>query len=269
MVENLSTSGNVDIHAHVLPGVDDGPDDLAESLAMARAAAEAGTRTIVSTPHLRSDFPDVHPHELADRCQHLRTAIEADGIPIGLVCGAETSLIWALEADDRDLTLATYGQRGADLLIETPVTNTPGLDRMLFELRAKGRRVTLAHPERSSHFQRDSSILRNLFDQDILLQINASSLLDDARRQPHGKLARWLCTEGLAHVLASDGHRATTWRPVTNLALASGTAAALIGAERASWMMRAAPAAILEGIDLPDAPAIAPPHRRDRLLRRR
>ena len=73
-------SGYVDIHAHVLPGIDDGPSDLEGALAMLRAAAESGTTTIASTPHLRSDYPDVHVNELAQRCQALREEIARAGI---------------------------------------------------------------------------------------------------------------------------------------------------------------------------------------------
>ena len=75
-------AGYVDIHAHVLPGIDDGPDDMDESLAMARAAADSGIAVIASTPHLRSDFPDVHVRELADRCEATQAAIDAAGIAI-------------------------------------------------------------------------------------------------------------------------------------------------------------------------------------------
>ena len=71
-------NGYVDIHSHVLPGIDDGPGELDGALAMARAAAQAGTQTLVATPHLRSDFPDVHLDELSERCQAVREAIERE-----------------------------------------------------------------------------------------------------------------------------------------------------------------------------------------------
>lgn len=145
--------GYVDIHTHVLPGIDDGPASLEECLAMARAAADCGTATIAASPHLRADFPDVHVHELADRCQALREAIERDGI-LRLVSGAEVSVGWAAEATNERLALASYGQRGTDLLIETPTIKLVGIDRFLYTLQAKGYRVTLAHPERSLEFQR-------------------------------------------------------------------------------------------------------------------
>src|SRR5581483_9388963 len=108
--------GYVDIHAHVLPGIDDGPSDLAEAIAMARAAADSGITTIAATPHLHPGFPDVHIHEIAERCQELREAIDREQIQLNVVSGAEVSLMWAFDASDEDLRLASYGQRGTALL---------------------------------------------------------------------------------------------------------------------------------------------------------
>jgi protein-tyrosine phosphatase len=253
-------TGYVDIHAHVLPGIDDGPSELDGSLAMLRAAAASGITSIVATPHLRSDFPDVHVRELGDRCASLRAVIETDGLDLTLAGGAEVALHWALEAADDDLRLATYGQRGSDVLIETPAT-TVGLDALLYELRARDFRVTLAHPERSLTFQGDPSLLGALVEQGVLLQINAATLVN-GRRAPSSRLAEYICLNGLAHALASDGHRAQSWRPVTLLAQAVEAASALLGPERARWMTTDAPAAILAGHELPDAPPLITSRRR-------
>jgi len=108
--------GFVDIHAHLLPGIDDGPDDLDESVAMLAAAGAAGTSTVVATPHLRADFPGVDVFELAQRCHALRAAAEDLTPAVTVVGGAEISLGWALAATDEELALASYGRRGHDLL---------------------------------------------------------------------------------------------------------------------------------------------------------
>jgi protein-tyrosine phosphatase len=234
---------------------------------MARAAAEAGTATIASTPHLRSDFPDVHVRELADRSRQVRAAIERERIPIRVVDGAEVSVTWAVDASEEELAFASYGQRGTDLLIETPTSSVIGLDRFLFELRTRGYRITLAHPERSTDFQRDDAPLRALGNQGVLLQINAESLIGAGIRSRAGRLARSLCSDGVAHVLASDGHRSASWRAISALKPAVEAASALIGKERSEWMACAAPAAILDGIDLPAPPPIASSRRR-RIFRR-
>ncbi len=193
-------SGYVDIHAHVLPGIDDGPEDLKGSLAMARAASEAGIWTLAATPHLRSDFPNVHIRELSERCAEVSQAIEREQIPVRLVGGAEVSLIWAFDADDEELKLASYRQAGSDLLVETPLTGVIGLQQHLYELRLRGMRVTLAHPERSADFQRDPGKVEALVDQGIMLQVNAGSLLAGERNSGVRRLAEHLCTSGQATV---------------------------------------------------------------------
>jgi protein-tyrosine phosphatase len=261
--------GYVDLHSHVLPGIDDGPFDAQAAIAMLRAAAASGIGTVAVTPHLRSDFPNVHIDELERRCRELRESCAREGIELRIVSGAEVSLVWALEASDEQLALATFDQLGTDLLIETPTFDVVGLERLLYQLRAKGLRVTLAHPERSVEFQRDPSRLADLVEHGVLVQLNAETLLGAPRRSDVHRLGHHLCAEGLVHALASDAHRAAGWRPITCLAEAVPVAAQLAGPARARWMTHTAPAAILAGAELPDAPEVPTAPRRRRLLRRR
>ena len=235
---------------------------------MLRAAADAGTRVIASTPHLRSDFPGVHLHELADRCDSLGTEIARAEIPVEVVCGAETSLTWAVEADEEELRLASYGQRGGDLLIETPSMPVAGLDRFFHGLQLRGYRITLAHPERSAEFQRDIEPLRELVKDGLLLQVNAESLAAGRRRSGSRDFAARLCSEGLAQVLASDGHRASSWRPVTSLPGGLEALSELVVADRADWMVRGVPRAIVDGDGLPPEPPVQSASRGSRLFRR-
>jgi protein-tyrosine phosphatase len=261
-------SDYVDIHAHVLPGIDDGPSNMEGTLALARAAVHAGTTTIVATPHVRSDFPDVRVDELADRCQEVRAALTRAEIPLRLVSGAEVSLSWALAADDEALRLASYGQRGTDLLIETPVSSAVGIDGLLYDLRARGYRITLAHPERNSSFAEHESLLRTLADKGTLLQINAEMLLGPAGRSGPRRFARHLLSQGLVHVIASDGHRAARWRPVTDLGEAVKPATELTGSERTHWMLTAVPNAIIRGEPIPASPPVLAARRRWRFFAR-
>ncbi len=244
----------VDIHEHLLPGIDDGPPDLRAALEMARAAVTAGIGTVALTPHVRFDFPDVHVEELSERCARLDHELRAAEIPLRVLPAAEVSLISALEADDEHLRMVSYNQRGRDLLIETPSDGLL-LEQLLGFLLTRGMRVTLAHPERSRIFQVEPERLRDLQDQGVLVQVNASSLLR-RRSDRIRRCAEYLCREDLAHVIASDGHRAESWRPVGSLAAAVGAATQLVGASRARWMTSVAPAAIIAGTALPPAPAI-------------
>jgi protein-tyrosine phosphatase len=260
-------TGFVDIHAHVLPGLDDGPVTLDESLALLRAAANCGIATLAATPHLRSDYPGVRLRELGDRVHALRVQAERESIGVRLVSGAEVSLVWAIEAEEEELVLASYGQRGKDLLVETPDAVVAGFGHLLFRPRSRGLRVTLAHPERSHEFQRDPSRLEELVQRGVLLQVDAAALIE-RRRSPTHHLAVRLCRDGLAHVLASDAHRADSWRPVSALAQAFEAAAELVGRPRAEWMVREAPAAVLAGTALPDPPPVVYGRRRFQAGRR-
>ena len=233
---------------------------------MARTAAQSGIATIAATPHLRADFPGVHVRELAGHCQRLREALAHERIPLQLISGAEVSLVWALEASDEELALASYGQLGSDLLLETPFTPPAGLDQFIGVLQDKGYRVTLGHPERSRYFQRDASLLRLLASQGVLIQLNADSLIGPGGGRQAKQLARELLADGLVHAVASDGHRGSSWRPVTRLAEAAREAAELVGPPRARWLFEAAPAAIATGAELPAPPPITSKRRRRRLF---
>src|SRR5437764_4240335 len=133
---------------------------------MARAAMAAGIRTIAATPHLRADFPGVDVRELEARCQALRSTVAEQDVRVELVSGGDASLAWALEASDEEVALGSYGRRGTDLLIEAPGDVTQ-IERLLYQLRARGLRITLAHPERSPSFQREARTLHALSEQGV------------------------------------------------------------------------------------------------------
>src|SRR3954447_6703299 len=111
-----------DIHFHLLPGVDDGPATLADSVDLARAAARDGTGTVVATPHVRSDFlTDVG--QLRDRVREVKSALAADGVPVSVVQGAELGhdMVGRLRQDELD-AIAQGPPRRRWLLVETPFT---------------------------------------------------------------------------------------------------------------------------------------------------
>src|SRR4051812_833349 len=87
----------LDLHCHILPGIDDGPGSTEESLELARAMAAEDVRAVAATPHLREDWPGVVPAELAERCRQLQGELDAAGIPLRVLPGGEVDLVWALE----------------------------------------------------------------------------------------------------------------------------------------------------------------------------
>lgn len=239
----------IDLHFHILPGIDDGPRDLARSLELARAAEADGTQIVAATPHLREDYARVRPEELAERCARLNQAMEDARIALEVVPGAELDVLWVQQASPEDLRLASFGQLGTDVLLETPYGPiAPSFDAAVERLWSLGYRVLLAHPERSRTFQQEPSRLADLVRRGALVQVTAGALASRSRHSRTRALAMQLVERGLAHVIASDAHAATDGRIPD---LSAGVAAvAAMDRRLARWMVVDAPLAILSGAPL-------------------
>lgn len=253
-----------DLHSHVLPGIDDGPADLAGSIAMARVAHRSGTRVLAATPHVRDDHPGVVADEIPGRVRALNDELALAGVDLRIVQGGEVALLDALERDVEELRCVTLDGNGRDLLLETPWGGlTSNFEQLLRDVRSRGFRVLLAHPEMNGDFQREPDRLGGLVAEGVLVQVTASSFLGGSSSRRAG-VAMHALRRGWVHVVASDGHRAD-WRPPS---LAEGLAAVLRDAPEAAaevaWMVGEAPRAILEGRDLPARPRTSWRRRRGR-----
>jgi protein-tyrosine phosphatase len=203
-------SGAADVHFHLLPGLDDGPADLDDSLELAREAVADGTSTIVATPHLRSDFvTDVGL--LTEVFSELRGKLERERIPLEVLCGAELGHQMVGRLGQNELEAVAQGPAGARwILLESPFEGfAPDFHLAAAELRARGFGVVLAHPERSADAQLDSGAgLQRELKEGSLAQVNALSI---AGR--HGPSAEWaafrLVASRRATLVASDAHGPT------------------------------------------------------------
>lgn len=183
---------------------------MEESVALAAAAVEDGTRMVVATPHVRPEYvTDVR--ELQDRLRELRARLASEGVPLEVRCGGEISHEMVPRLDQDELESIAQGPRdGRWLLLETPFgLLDPDFHEAAAELRARGFGVVLAHPERSADaaLYEGAGLLHELA-AGSLAQVNALSLTgghgDDARRA--GLL---YARTGLASVVASDAHGPT------------------------------------------------------------
>ena len=246
----------IDLHTHVLPGIDDGPPDTVGSVAMADLAAERGTRSLVATPHVRDDHPRVRIEEIRERAAALNRIVRDYGIDVFVLPGAELSISSAVHLDDEQLDMITLGGNGRDLLIETPHGPLPSVfEDLIDRIVERGFRVTLAHPELNPTLQKDPDRLGRMIDRSaVLVQVTGASFIRK-RRSGTRVLAVELLERGWAHVIASDAH-ATEWRPPD---LAEGVEAARRAMPEAAaeidWMVTAAPLAIVQGVELPPRPA--------------
>ena len=158
----------IDLHCHLLAGIDDGPETLEESVQMAKIAVADGIGTVAATPHLRSDHPLSRPDELAGRLAELIDRLEAESLPLRVVVGGEVDVFWAQRASDIELRLVSYDQGGHDLLLETPYGFLPEVfEKLIAEVVGRGYRVTLAHPERNRSLQRSPERLEALVDDGV------------------------------------------------------------------------------------------------------
>jgi protein-tyrosine phosphatase len=252
MLMGLAYPPVIDLHCHVLPGIDDGPATLAESLTLAAELAADGVRRVAATPHVRPDHPGVVISELTARRTELQSAIEAEGIELEVLAGGEVDLVYGLEQDDDDLRALTLGGNARDLLVETPYGTVSALfEEQLFSLTMRGFRILLAHPERNHAFQKNPERLAHLAGRGVLLQVTAGALLSLPRRSAAGRVAAQLVERGLASVLATDAHGGDIKRGL----LSEGLEAAreLVGPQ-AAVLVEDAPAAILASRPLPPAP---------------
>lgn len=206
-MERICT-GRAEIHFHLLPGIDDGPQTMEESIELARLAVRDGTHTVVATPHVRADFfTDVH--ELPHRVRELNARLRLEGIPLDVLQGAEVGPGMVAAFGERELEQAAVGPPGARwVLLEPPFTSLAGALDAAAELRARGYTVVLAHPERSAGvLSSGCRLLRQELAAGSLAQISASSLL--GHHGPDAQVAaRHLVAMRLAHFVASDAHSA-------------------------------------------------------------
>jgi len=211
----------IDLHCHLLPGVDDGPETMDESLDYALTASRAGTDRIVATPHVEQ----VDVAELPLRVDELRSALDEAGIGLQVDCGGELKPHSIASLSDGELDTIAHGPAGRRwVLLEVPFR---GLGQDLLDaandLRRRGFAPLLAHPERAARFRDSIPVLRQQVDRGAGVQMNVGPLIGDESPERHEAALR-LLRIGLPSALATDAHPPD--RPYT---LGQGRALAIEG----------------------------------------
>lgn len=237
----------IDLHCHVLPGIDDGPQTMEETLALARVAAEQGTTTIVATPHVNVRFPN-RADEIAAAVEAVNERLRAHDVGLDVRAGAEIAITGLEQLSDGDLAALALGG-GRWLLMECPFTLAiEGFATAVRRLQAGGHPVVLAHPERCSGFHRRPDLLAELVEDGALTSVTASSLTGGFGREAR-RAAFDMLKAGLVHNVASDAHDAISrppdlYEPIERAGLSAQLA----------WLTVDVPAAILSGDEIPPRP---------------
>lgn len=227
----------IDLHCHLLPGIDDGPQTLEGALAMARLAVANGIREARVTPHLYVGQWDNDVHRIRAATEAFRAALAQAAIPLELSFAAEVRLsydIVPLIEEDRVPFLGELdGQRV--LLLELPHSHVPvGADKFVSWLTGRGIRPMIAHPERNKDVMRDPKKLLPFVGEGCLLQVTADALAGGFGERCAERAVEFL-EQGWVTVIASDAHD-TVARP-PRLRAGLEVAERMLGAETAGRLV--------------------------------
>jgi protein-tyrosine phosphatase len=196
----------VDIHCHILLGLDDGSPDMPTSVAMARLAAAAGISTVIGTPHWIEDEHETDPEQVRQTVRDLQTELNSLAISLTVLPGNEAFICPDLPDRVKKGDVLTLADRGTHLLLELPYEDLPTyVDDVIFKLQLMGITPVLAHVERYVYVRSDWHVLDRWVQRGCLAQVNASSL--EPGRTDH--LAQGLVDRGLVACTATDAHDAT------------------------------------------------------------
>ena len=196
---------SVDMHSHILPGIDDGSPDVETSLLLVKGLYDLGIRKCIATPHIIGDLYRNNDETIEPALYKLQQACTAAALPMQISAAAEYMLDdYFMELLRQQKPLRTLHKNL--LLTEIPYTSEPvNLDEILFNIITEGYRPVLAHPERYFYFHRNFEEYRRLKDLGFILQVNLLSLTGYYGKNP-ARAAKYMLDEGLAELVGTDLH---------------------------------------------------------------
>lgn len=242
----------IDLHCHILPGVDDGSLDLADSLGLARQAVNDGIERVCATPHIRHDH-DVRIEQIAGRVDELNRALRDEGLPVEVLQGGEVAETAVEALSEEELGHVSLGGGRWILLEPAPGPLGDTLIARVGHLAERGHRTLIAHPER--HLSADMyERIAALIVEGALVQATADFFL----RERFAAGMQMLAEQGLIHVLSSDAHSSHGGRPLHMREAFESLAEIEAVTPHLAWMRDVAPKAIVEGgeLELPFGPRI-------------
>jgi protein-tyrosine phosphatase len=235
----------IDLHCHILPGIDDGPATMRDSLAMCSQMVSDGTDVVVATPHMLNGNYSVSRADILRGVLLLKEELSRWSIPLDVRPGADVMISSDLAELLRKGLVMTVGDAGKYILLELPHDVIPGgLDELLYEVQMLGITPIISHPERQFELQRHPDLLRPLIGRGSLLQVTAASL-EGKFGDSAQKCSLFLLKQGLVHLCASDAHSARGRKP--GLSRARKIVEELLSVEEARRIFDVNPARVLTG----------------------
>ncbi len=243
----------IDLHCHILPGIDDGAPDLEASLAMARTACSDGIEVVACTPHAYPGLYDNDAARIRKAVKQLQQALDEVDVPLMLTHGADIHLMPDVLHGLREGRLPTLADSRYLLVEPSHHVPTPHFEDQVWNILASGFVPIITHPERLAWIDRHYEVFVRLAQRGVWMQITAGSLTGAFGRRAR-RWAERMLDDGIVHLLASDGHGVER-RPVV-LSEGREAAARRVGLTEAWRLVNERPRQVLE-----DAPpeSVEPP----------
>ncbi len=203
--ENKQIRKYFDIHIHVLPGIDDGAENLETSMEMLRIAAVHGTEGMILTPHNKPGRHNAGPEKIASLIRELEEEMQKNGIPVRLYPGNELYYRSGLSEEIGEKRAVTLADSDYVLVEFNPMDDYDYIRNGIYSLLAGGYRPILAHVERYSKVCTGTARVEDLTKMGAYIQVNAGSIMGDFGL-PAKLFTRKLLSRQLVHFVASDAH---------------------------------------------------------------
>lgn len=210
---NAAPNRMVDMHCHMLPGIDDGSGSLAVSLQMARMAVRDGIETVIVTPHQLGNYRHNTGPAIRRATSHFQDELNRHQIPLRVLPGADVRIEEAITQRINSGDVLSLGDHRKHVLLELPHELYFPLEPILKQLKSARLFGILSHPERNQGLLRQRKIIGRLVDAGCLMQVTAGSLTGSMGPDCQ-EFAEWMLHEGLVHFVATDAHGIKYRRPL-------------------------------------------------------
>lgn len=195
----------IDIHCHILPGVDDGPETIEESLIMAKEAVNEGIKIIIATPHHMNNKYENNKGKILKQVKNLNELLIENGIPLTILPGQENRIFGELISNYKNGEILTLSHTQY-LFIEFPSSSVPKYaERLFYDIQIEGLIPIIVHPERNKQLLDNPELLFNMVNNGALTQVTAASLVGYFGKTIK-RFSEQLIEHNLAHFIASDAH---------------------------------------------------------------